>query len=151
MTEYAGLTAYTGGIGRHYASLLPAVVRQSIDVGLVVFAEDDLAPGRVVEGVRLLARHRRAKGPEWLQPVLRALRFRRDVARFRPDRVFLPEWAGLGALLPADVDLVTNLATSMRLSNEVSGVARRSLPATVVGSLRSNPGVRIARSDAHAV
>ena len=39
VTEYAGLTAYTGGIGRHYAALLPALVRHGIDVDLIVFSD----------------------------------------------------------------------------------------------------------------
>lgn len=38
-TEYAGLTAYTGGIGRHYAALLPALVRHGIEVDLAVFSD----------------------------------------------------------------------------------------------------------------
>lgn len=135
VTEYAGLTGYTGGIGRHYASLLPAFQRLGVDVGLVVFADDvpdtpNLRQGGtdVLDGVRLLASHRRARGSGWLQPLVRAWQFRRDVERFRPDRVFLPEWAGLAALVPKTVPLVTNLATSIRLSNEVSGVPEAALP-----------------------
>jgi hypothetical protein len=57
-TEYAGLTAYTGGIGRHYAALLPALVRHGVDVDLIVFS--DAAPQRnpQLHGVRLVAFHR---------------------------------------------------------------------------------------------
>ncbi len=53
-TEYAGLTAYTGGIGRHYAALLPALVRQGVAVDLAVLADDDLVAEDVPGGVHLV-------------------------------------------------------------------------------------------------
>jgi glycogen(starch) synthase len=44
LTEYAGLTDYTGGIGTHFSALLPALVRMGIDVELVLFTEEALDP-----------------------------------------------------------------------------------------------------------
>jgi len=127
-TEYAGLTAYTGGIGRHYAALLPALVRHGVDVDLVVFS--DAAPQAAAElhGVRLIAFERtdrmsRIRSQIWRAAVVRAA-FRRGAY----DRVFLPEWAALGAALPRRAPLLTNLATSMRLANEISGLRLRDLP-----------------------
>lgn len=133
VTEYAGLTSYTGGIGRHYASLLPALVRQGIDIDLVLFVDDPRLDDALVAkaelgGVTLVRRFGRAPGPGWLQPIVRGLRFRREARRLGPNRIFLPEWAGLGALLRRKDRPVTNLATSMRLSNEVSGVPSSALP-----------------------
>ncbi|WOF21899.1 hypothetical protein N8K70_10935 [Microbacterium betulae] len=54
-TEYAGLTGYTGGIGRHYAALLPALVRLGVAVDLVVFSDADPIPGARMDGVRLVS------------------------------------------------------------------------------------------------
>lgn len=43
-TEYAGLTPYTGGIGRHYAALLPALVQLGVEVDLAVFTDAPATP-----------------------------------------------------------------------------------------------------------
>ena len=47
VTEYAGLTEYTGGIGRHYAALLPALVNLGITIDLLVFSSTRRA-GRAI-------------------------------------------------------------------------------------------------------
>lgn len=129
-TEYAGLTAYTGGIGRHYAALLPALVRHGVDVDLVVFSDAAPQAGAQLQGVRLIAfgrtdRMTRVRAQIWRAGIVRAA-FRRG----EYDRVFLPEWAALGGALPRSAPLLTNLATSMRLANEVSGLRLRDLPVT---------------------
>lgn len=127
-TEYAGLTAYTGGIGSHYAALLPGLVRRGAAVDLIVFS--DAAPQSDVRlhGVRLQAFHRTDR----LSPVRalfeRSRRVRATYQRGSYDRVFLPEWSALGADLPLDAPLLTNLATSARLANEISGLRLRDLP-----------------------
>lgn len=59
---------------------------------------------------------------------LRALQLRRIASRQRYDVVFLPEWNALGSMLTRSTPMLTNLATSMRLSNEVSGFTPRDLP-----------------------
>ncbi|MDD7928851.1 glycosyltransferase family 4 protein [Microbacterium thalli] len=127
-TEYDGLTAYTGGIGRHYAALLPALVRQGIAVDLAVLAEDELVAADVTGGVRLVDR---ATMPTRHRPQAigaRARRLRRTYRRRGYDVVFAPEWAGLGAALPPGAPLLTNLATSARLADDVSGLSLRDLP-----------------------
>ncbi|MCG7285808.1 glycosyltransferase family 4 protein [Cellulomonas sp. ACRRI] len=124
-TEYAGLTPYTGGIGRHYASLLPALVRQGAAVDLLVLAGGDLLSDADLGGVRLVGHVRppRARVPALLA---RAAAVRRAYRAGAHDRVFLPEWAALGVALPAGAPLLTNLATSTRLANEVAGFTPRS-------------------------
>jgi glycogen(starch) synthase len=162
VTEYAGLTEYTGGIGRHYAALLPALVRLGIAVDLLVFSDSAVKEDADLEGVNLLGMHRSGtlatrfpalatlpKVPVLaaLEVPLRALRVRRTFTRARRtdfrrkgsrrrttprpsgyDRVFLPEWAALGSLLPRSAPLLTNLATSMHLANEVAELTLRDLP-----------------------
>ncbi|RKR74819.1 glycosyltransferase family 4 protein [Frondihabitans australicus] len=128
VTEYAGLTAYTGGIGRHYASLLPGLVRAGIDVDLIVFSRGDLVRREPPGGVRLVAHRRLPLAPAWIEPVVRALDFRAIAGLRRYDRILLPEWGGIGAALPRSAPLVTNLATGMRLSDVISGVRAAELP-----------------------
>jgi glycogen(starch) synthase len=127
-TEYAGLTPYTGGIGRHYAALLPALVAAGDHVDLLVYAD---GPARDVDdlgGVNLAA-YRRTDALDRTRALrARALDVRRHHLRGRHDRVFLPEWGGLGAALPRRAPLLTNLATSMRLANEIAGLRRGDLP-----------------------
>ncbi|ARC58543.1 Alpha-D-kanosaminyltransferase [Frondihabitans sp. 762G35] len=128
VTEYAGVTGYTGGIGRHYASLLPALVRAGVDVDLALFDGGRLIRPDAPGGVTLVAHRRFARVPAVFLPVVRAAAFRRLASRGRYDRILLPEWGGIGALLASRENLVTNLATSMRLSNDVSGVRVADLP-----------------------
>ena len=129
VTEYAGLTAYTGGIGSHYAALLPALVASGRRVDLVVFSDAPLVEGADLRGVRLVRHVRAGRLPRVLGLPLRALILRRIAARSAYDRILLAEWGGLGAALPRRAPLVTNLATSMRLANEVSRLAPSALPA----------------------
>ncbi|NQX13272.1 glycosyltransferase family 4 protein [Microbacteriaceae bacterium VKM Ac-2855] len=124
VTEYAGLTGYTGGIGRHYASLLPALVRSGADVDLVVFADE---PARQApDGVRIVAWHRLDRIARVVRPVVRAVLLRRAFDRGRYDVVFAPEWAGVAGLLPRPAPVITNLATSTRVANLIAGFSLRS-------------------------
>ncbi|MBD8466329.1 glycosyltransferase family 4 protein [Plantibacter sp. CFBP 8798] len=128
-TEYAGLTSYTGGIGRHYAALLPALVRSGIEVDLIVCSDDELRVGADLDGVRLAEAVRHgSRTPRVLRLLLDARAVRRAFRRGSYDRVFLPEWSALGSALPRSAPLVTNLATSIRLSNLVSGLRLGDLP-----------------------
>ncbi len=127
-TEYAGLTAYTGGIGSHYAALLPALVRHGIEVDLIVFSDAAPQPDPRLRGVRLVA-FDRTDGLSPLRALFaRARRVRVAYTRGAYDRVFLPEWSALGADLPRRAPLLTNLATSAQLANEISGLRLRDLP-----------------------
>ncbi|MEF2978543.1 glycosyltransferase family 4 protein [Subtercola sp. YIM 133946] len=163
LTEYAGLTDYTGGIGTHYAALLPALAARGVEIDLVLFAAGvagapgvaqpgtpGLAlpgtPGRALPGmalpgvpgagatdaraaaVRLVAVHDLSRLPVAGQLVARAMLFRRYVARARYDAVFLPEWGGIGALLPRSAALVTNLATGIRLGDWIAVRRTRDFP-----------------------
>jgi glycogen(starch) synthase len=129
-TEYAGLTDYTGGIGRHYAALLPALVRAGVDVDLVVCADGGLSTDVDLGGVRLVATAGTVGRSSRVRTMIRNARIvRRAYRRRRYDRVLLPEWSALGSALPRSAPLVTNLATSMRLSNRISGFTLRDFPA----------------------
>ncbi|MDT3315848.1 glycosyltransferase family 4 protein [Microbacterium sp. KSW4-11] len=133
-TEYAGVTSYTGGIGRHYAALLPALAAQGVGIDLVVFSDGPVA-ARVAPGIRRLIVVPTEGMPPAAALVHRARAVRRVFRSRAYDRVFLPEWMGLGSLLPSDAPLVTNLATGVRLAHEISGLRLVDLPA------RSRPAV----------
>lgn len=127
-SEYAGLTPYTGGIGRHYAALLPALVRRGVDVDLMVVADADPLVGFDPNGVRLVSYTRM---PTLVRPQALwagARQVQRQFRREHYDRVFLPEWGALGALLPRSAPLLTNLATGLRLAYESAGLRIRDLP-----------------------
>jgi glycosyltransferase involved in cell wall biosynthesis len=127
VTEYAGLTAYTGGIGRHYASLLPALVRHGAEVDLLVLADGPALPDPDLAGVRLLGVVPVPPGTSRPAALLRrAATVRRAYRAGGYDRVFTPEWGALGVALPAGAPLLTNLATSTRLTNAISGFSPRS-------------------------
>lgn len=129
-TEYAGLTSYTGGIGRHYAALVPALARQGVVVDLVVFSGAEPVEGAALPGVHKLF-FERTDGMSRLAALRHRARRLRDIARGgNYARIFVPEWSALGAALPRRAPLLTNLATGMRLANEISGLRLRDLPAS---------------------
>lgn len=128
-TEYAGLTPYTGGIGRHYAALVPALARQGVDVDLVVFSDTEPVPGAAIPGIHRLF-FERTDGMSRLAALRHRPRRLRDIARAGDyARIFVPEWSALGSALPRRAPLLTNLATGMRLANQISGLRLRDLPA----------------------
>lgn len=119
------MTTYTGGIGTHYASLLPAIVRLGIEVELVLFAEptESAKAGAEVlgsvDGVTLVARYGLSRLPEPVRLIVRALILRRHV-RAGYTHVIAPEWGGIAALLPKTTRLVTNLATGIGLGDWIA-------------------------------
>ncbi|GGF41326.1 glycosyltransferase family 4 protein [Subtercola lobariae] len=125
LTEYAGVTDYTGGIGTHFAALLPALARRGIAVDLVLFVDTPTVPDALVDGVRVITIRNLTRRMPALAMLERALRFRRAAAAFEYDAVFLPEWAALAAALPARAPLVTNLATGIRLGDWIAGRRNR--------------------------
>lgn len=127
-TEYAGLTSYTGGIGRHYAALLPALVAHGARVDLAVFSGEDPVPAPDLRGVHLLPLASTVGMTERTAIRARARHVRALAAGRRYDRIFLPDWSALGADLPRNAPLLTNLATSSRLAREVSGLRMRDIP-----------------------
>ncbi|NRG39796.1 glycosyltransferase family 4 protein [Rathayibacter sp. VKM Ac-2835] len=124
-TEYAGLTPFTGGIGRGFASLLPALVRAGVQVDLVVYHWDPPLEGFDLEGVRILEYVRLRRRPAVWPLIGRALHLRALVRRSRYDAVFLAEWEGLGALLPRRAPLLTNLATGFHIADWIAGASTR--------------------------
>lgn len=128
LTEYAGVTRYTGGIGTHYASLLPALVRLGIEVHLVLFSAQPLPRALTVEGVTVIAAHRLRGLPEWARLMLRPCLLRLHFGRLSYDRVLAPEWGGIASALPTGSPLVTNLATGIRLGDWIVGRERRDYP-----------------------
>lgn len=128
LSEYAGLTRYTGGIGTHFASLLPAIAELGIEVDLVMFSPERLQRERTLGGVNLIANYRLAGLPEWARLLARTFLLRRQFRSSRYDRVFVPEWGGIAAALPAGAPLVTNLATGVRLGDWIAGRRVRDYP-----------------------
>ncbi|RLK52572.1 glycosyltransferase family 4 protein [Microbacterium telephonicum] len=136
-TEYAGLTAYTGGIGRHYAALLPALVSRGIAVDLVVFAEGDVVADAPLHGVRLVSLVRSDARRRRRNLARRARHLRRIHRAGDYDCVFAPEWMALAARLPRRAPLVTNLATGSKLAHDVSDLRIADLPAGLRGAVRA--------------
>jgi len=128
VTEYAGLSSYTGGIGSHFAALLPAIVASGRAVDLVLFSDGPIDENHDLGGVRLIRHFRLDRLHRVPALALRPLLLRSVLARGHYDRVFLAEWGGLGAALPRRAPMVTSLATSIRLANRVSGLEQKDLP-----------------------
>jgi glycogen(starch) synthase len=128
VTEYAGMTSYAGGIGSHFAALLPALVASGRSIELVLFSDGPIVDDCDLGGVRLVRHFRLSRLPRVAVLVLRPLLLRAVATRTRYDRIFLAEWGGLGAALPRRAPLITSLATSMRLANKVSGLQPTDLP-----------------------
>ncbi|MCU1479884.1 MAG: hypothetical protein JWQ19_670 [Subtercola sp.] len=100
-------------------------MRCGVDVDLMLFADDSTERTTSVDGVRVT----------WVPPPGRrsgavrmlgsALRFRTAYRAHDYDAVFLPEWGGIGALLPGGAPLATNLATGIRLGDWIAGRRNR--------------------------
>jgi glycogen(starch) synthase len=129
LTEYAGVTEYTGGIGTHFASLLPALARIGIDIDLVLFTDEAIDPRcRPPGGVDLLGVHGSGRFSPTATLVHRAMIFRGYATRRHYDAIFLPEWAAVAAFLPRASPLVTNLATGIGLGDWISRRTLASFP-----------------------
>lgn len=126
-TEYAGLTRYTGGIGRHYAALLPALA-DTVAVDLVVIGDGPPLPRPDLGRVRLIRYARGDLLPQRCIETSCAQIVHAVFRRRRYDRVFAPEWGALAASLPRSAPLLTNLATSARLAHEIAQLRVSDLP-----------------------
>lgn len=123
VSEYAGVSGYFGGIGRRYANLVPALARTGVQVDLLVVSSSFVTSPAPDDGVTLLT-HRTQRGPLGRAALLvGALAVRRQYRRNAYHRVIVPEWRGLGALLPRNAPLTTNLVTSAEL---ILGIADES-------------------------
>jgi glycogen(starch) synthase len=116
LTELADVTAYSGGIGRTFAALLPALAERGIQVDVALLGRDDPATRRT-EGLPydVVASERTGNIP-FISPLRRAWRVRELAEAEDYDAILLTEWEGLGAFLPVGAPLVTNLATSLALT-----------------------------------
>ncbi len=147
--EYAGVTAYTGGIGSQYAMLAPELARQGHDVAVVTLAPDD--PGaRELHGVRLslVAQPGRAilRPPAWTRAAGRALR---ELGQL--DLVLACEYAGGAWAYSRDehrAPLVTHLHSSTIQIAVTSGWLRRQRVLPVVVMSRGLERSQTRRSDA---
>ncbi|RHA44217.1 glycosyltransferase family 4 protein [Cellulomonas rhizosphaerae] len=119
-SEYAGLTAYTGGIGTHYAGLLPALVRAGAQVDLLMVGAEELVAESVPGGVVLLDARSR---PHRIVTIPDRHVLARAARAGGYDRIFAPEWGAIASSLPRGAPLLTNLATSTSLQNEVAGLS----------------------------
>ena len=115
--EYPPLTAYTGGIGRMYSTLAPALARAGQQVEVITITRDEPRTlehdGAVVHLVRRPTPDRLwfVDALPWSHAVDRALR---RLGRF--DVVFAPEWFGEAALYSRhrrSGPLATELTTSL--------------------------------------
>ena len=118
LDEYAGVTSSTGGVGRRYASLIPLLAQNGIDVTVALFSSQSLAGDiPVIPGVQFVVDDKTIRYPRPIRLLLRPLIVRRLFQRVRPDAVLVPEWQGLASMLPRGAHLITNLVTGMRLIN----------------------------------
>lgn len=131
LSELAGCTSYTGGVGRRYAATIPELVRLGHEVTVVLIADSPLVDAPVFpSGARMIVDERLSRIPWRLRSIPRALLFRTALKQVRADRVYAPEWLGACALLPRDMKLITNLVASLSLISEVAGskaTSKRSL------------------------
>jgi glycogen(starch) synthase len=129
LTEYAGLTRYTGGIGTHYAALLAALAEQGHVIHVVLFTDEPVDTVQLPQNIDVVGIHSVGRIPRSIQPLARAAIFRRHWSSDRYDAVYVPEWAGVASLLPRRAPLITNLATGLRLGDWIASRTNRNLPA----------------------
>ncbi|WP_194397518.1 glycosyltransferase family 4 protein [Microbacterium atlanticum] len=116
LTELAGVTESTGGVGRRYAAMLPRLRGQGVDPVVLLFPDSPLRDGHFTNGIIVRAWPSRLPRP--LRLLVRAAIAWWEVVKLRPAVVVSPEWQGVAALAPRRAALVTNLVTSMRIINE---------------------------------
>jgi glycogen(starch) synthase len=122
LTELAGYTSYTGGVGRRYAATIPELARMGHKITVVLVADSPLlADPLKIDGVDFIVRTALTKVPWRLRAVPRVLIFRRILRQIRAENVYAPEWLGTCALAPRRVKLVTNLVASLSLISEIAG------------------------------
>ncbi len=129
LTEFAGVTGYTGGIGTHYAALLAALAQQEHSIRVVLFTDEPIETTQLPKNIDLVGTHGLRFIPPFLRPLVRAAIFRRYWSSNQPDVVFVPEWAGVAALIPRRAAVITNLATGLRLGDWIAARKNRDLPA----------------------
>lgn len=122
LTELAGYTSYTGGVGRRYAATIPELARMGHKITVVLIADSPLVDDPVeIDGVNFIVRTALTKLPWRLRAIPRVLLFRRILRQIRAKNVYAPEWLGTCALAPGRVKLVTNLVASLSLISEIAG------------------------------
>lgn len=142
LSELAGVTAHTGGVGRRYAAVLAELAELGVDSTVVLYPDSALDERRIPPaGITLVIDRRWSWLPSFVRPVFRALVFRQLARRARPDVVLAPEWLGTAALVPPSIPVVSNLVTGIELMTEIENGAgvprswRRRVQAKVQGWL----------------
>lgn len=122
LTELAGVTSYTGGVGRRYAATIPQLARLGHRVTVVLVADSPVvAIPQEIEGVRLIVTSMLTKVPWRLRAVPRILIFRWILRRIRAKNIYAPEWLGVSAFAPRNTNVVTNLVASLSLISDIVG------------------------------
>ncbi|MGN7977344.1 glycosyltransferase family 4 protein [Microbacterium sp. 22195] len=153
LSEFAGVTELTGGVGRRYAAVLAELSALGVEPVVVLYPDTRLVENPELPlGIQLDVDRRWSWLPAFVRPVLRAVMFRRRIAKIKPDLIFAPEWLGAAAFAPSRIPLVTNLVTGIELMTEVedsAGVAgswRRSLQTRIQGMLERRQVRRSSRT-----
>jgi glycogen(starch) synthase len=131
LTELAGCTSYTGGVGRRYAATIPELIRLGHEVTVVLIADSPIVEHpSFPPGAQMIVDESLTRVPWRLRTLPRALLFRRALVRAKVKHVYSPEWLGSCSFIPRGMKLVTNLVASLSLISEVAGAeaaARRSV------------------------
>lgn len=154
LVELAGVTRYTGGVGRRYAAVLPEIVAHGSAVTIVLYPDSPVLPDHSLPpGVEVVIDHRFRRLPAFLRPCFRAVLFARRVSEDDPDVVFAPEWLGLAGLVRRRTPVVTNLVTGIELMAEIEAGAgarkpslRRWLQRWLQGTLEAHQITRSTRT-----
>ena len=122
LTELAGVTSYTGGVGRRYAATLPELVRLGHKITVVLVADSPLLerPAQI-EGLRLITSELLTKIPWRLRTVPRALIFGFILHAVKARKIYAPEWLGTAVFAPRGSKIVTNLVASLSLISNIAG------------------------------
>lgn len=141
VSELAGVTRYTGGVGVRYSRLLPHIASQEVAVTVCVVMDthseglnEDSANELLGVEVRVIeASCRKIRVPKVIARCIAVRRFVKENGPF--DRLVAPEWQGLLALVPAWSVVVTNLVTGTALLDRLNLNA----PTSISSRLRRVP------------
>lgn len=130
LTELAGVTGYTGGVGRRYAATIPELALQGHEVTVILVADSPLVSDPPsLQNVTFVTSTAMLNLPWRLRAVPRALLFGRLLRAQDAELVYAPEWLGACAFAPKKARIITNLVASLSLIGDAAGsraLSRRS-------------------------